>query len=198
MSGIRFEADSFSTYEEGIKKEWVVGNGLGGYASSTVIGANTRTYHGLLVAAPEKSPGRFVFLSSLDEEISINEKVYRLATHKYPNTVYPSGFSYLSKFILTPFPIWIYHPGAFTVKKKVFTIHNSNTTCILYDIRSRKEGALLRIFPLINSRNFHYTVRSGELSFSQKAKSAGVKLESSNGFTFSPSSNLEYHFDPKW
>ena len=45
MSGIRFGADSFSTYEEGIKKEWIVGNGLGGYASSTVIGAGTRTYH---------------------------------------------------------------------------------------------------------------------------------------------------------
>ncbi|WP_292387572.1 amylo-alpha-1,6-glucosidase [Methanosarcina sp. UBA5] len=198
MSGIRFGADSFSTYEEGIKKEWIVGNGLGEYASSTVIGAGTRTYHGLLVAAPENSPGRFVLLSSLDEEISINEDVYRLATHKYPDTVFPSGFSYLSKFILVPFPLWVYQPGDFTIKKKVFMIHNSNTTCILYDIRSRREGALLRIFPLVNSRNFHYTVRSGELSFTQKADPAGVKLESSNGFTFSLSSDLQYHPDPKW
>ncbi|HET8689661.1 MAG TPA: glycogen debranching enzyme N-terminal domain-containing protein, partial [Methanosarcina sp.] len=131
MSGIRLGADSFSTYEEGIKREWIVGNGLGGYASSTVIGAGTRTYHGLLVAAPENSPGRFVLLSSLDEEILINEEVYRLATHKYPGTVFPSGFSYLSKFILAPFPLWVYKPDTFTVKKKVFTIHDSNTTCIL-------------------------------------------------------------------
>jgi predicted glycogen debranching enzyme len=198
MSGIKFGADSFSTYEEGIKKEWIVGNGLGGYASSTVIGANTRTYHGLLVASPEKSPGRFVLLSSLDEEISINEEVYRLATHKYPDTVFPSGFNYISKFILVPFPLWVYQSGDFTIKKKIFMIHNSNTTCILYNIRSRREGALLRIFPLVNSRNFHYTVRSGELSFTQKTNPAGVKLESSNGCTFSLSSNLSYHSDPKW
>lgn len=198
MSGIRFGADSFSTYEEGINKEWIVGNGLGGYASSTVIGAGTRTYHGLLVVAPENSPGRFVLLSSLDEEISINKDVYRLSTHKYPDTVFPSGFRYLSKFILVPFPLWVYQPGDFTIKKKVFMVHNSNTTCILYDIRSRREGALLRIFPLVNSRNFHYTVHSGELSFTQKADPAGVKLESSNGFTFSLSSNLQYHSDPKW
>ncbi|PAV12005.1 glycogen debranching protein [Methanosarcina spelaei] len=198
MSGIKFGADSFSTYEEGIKKEWIVGNGLGGYASSTVIGANTRTYHGLLVASPEKSPGRFVLLSSLDEEISINEEVYRLATHKYPDTVFPSGFNYISKFILVPFPLWVYQFGDFTIKKKIFMIHNSNTTCILYNIRSRREGALLRIFPLVNSRNFHYTVRSGELSFTQKTNPAGVKLESSNGCTFSLSSNLSYHSDPKW
>lgn len=198
MSGIKFGVDSFSTYEEGIKKEWIVGNGLGGYASSTVIGANTRTYHGLLVASPEKSPGRFVLLSSLDEEISINEEVYRLATHKYPDTVFPSGFNYISKFILVPFPLWVYQSGDFTIKKKIFMIHNSNTTCILYNIRSRREGALLRIFPLVNSRNFHYTVRSGELSFTQKTNPAGVKLESSNGCTFSLSSNLSYHSDPKW
>ncbi len=198
MSGIRLGADSFSTYEEGIKNEWIVGNGLGGYASSTIIGAGTRTYHGLLVAAPENSPGRFLLLSSLDEEISINEEIYRLATHKYPGNVFPTGFNYLSKFILAPFPLWVYKPDAFTVKKKVFMIHDSNTTCVLYDIRSRREGALLRILPLVNSRNFHYTIRSGDLSFSQKADSTGVKLESSNGFAFSLSSNLQYHSDPIW
>lgn len=198
MSGIRLGADSFSTYEEGIKKEWVVGNGLGGYASSTIIGAGTRTYHGLLVAAPENSPGRFVLLSSLDEEISLNEEVYRLATHKYLDTISPTGFNYLSKFILAPFPLWVYQPGVFTVKKKIFTVHGNNTTCILYDLRSRREGALLRILPLVNSRNFHYTTHSGDLSFSQKANSTGVKLESSNGFAFSLSSNLQYHSDPVW
>jgi len=198
MDGIRLGADALSTYEEGIKREWLTGNGLGGYASSTVIGAGTRTYHGLLVAAPENSPGRFLLLSSLDEEISIDEETYKLAAHKYPDTVCPAGFNYLTEFIQTPFPLWIYQPGDFTVKKKVFMVHNSNTTCALYDIESRKEGALLKIFTLVNSRDFHYTSRSGYLSFSQKADPAGVQLESSNGFTFSLSSNLEYHSDPKW
>jgi predicted glycogen debranching enzyme len=198
MGGITLGAKSFSKYEDGIKKEWIIGNGLGGYASSTVIGAGTRTYHGLLVAAPENSPGRVLLLSSLDEEISINEEVYQLATHKYMDDVSPTGFNYLSKFILAPFPLWVYQPDAFTVKKKVFTVHNSNTTCVLYDITSRKEGALLRIFPLVNSRDFHYTTRSEYLSFSQEADSTGVKLESSNTFVFSLSSNLQYYPDPVW
>jgi len=201
MSGIRLGRDSLSTYEEGIKREWVTGNGLGGYASSTVIGAGTRTYHGLLVAAPENSPGRFLLLSSLDEEIAVssdNEEIYKLAAHKYPDAVSPTGFEHLSEFIYDPFPVWIYEPGDFTVKKIVFTIHNSNTTCVLYDITSRKEEVLLRIFPLVNSRDFHYTTRSGYLSFSQEADHAGVKLESSNGFTFSLSSNIQYYPDPVW
>jgi predicted glycogen debranching enzyme len=198
MSGIRLGAECFSTYESGIKREWIIGNGLGGYASSTVIGAGTRTYHGLLVAAPKNSPGRVLLLSSLDEEISISEQVYQLATHKYPATVYPMGFNYLSKFILSPFPLWVYQTDAFTVKKKIFMVHNRNTSCVLYDIRCRKEGALLKIFPLINSRDFHFTTRSADLSFLQKTNPMGVELESSNGFTFSLSSNLQYHPDPKW
>ncbi len=111
MSEGRFGADFLSTYEEGIKREWVTGNGLGGYASSTVIGAGTRTYHGLLVAASENPPGRFLFLSSLDEEISINEEIYKLAAHKYPDIISPEGFNYLSEFIPNPFPLWVYQPG---------------------------------------------------------------------------------------
>lgn len=198
MSGIRLGRDSFHTYEEGIKREWIIGNGIGGYASSTVIGAGARTYHGLLVAAPPDSPGRVLLLSSLDEEISLNEEIYPLATHKYPGTVYPEGFTSLTKFILAPAPLWVYQPGDFTVKKKIFMVHNSNTTCILYEVRCRKEGALLRISPLVNARSFHGTTRSGDLSFSQKAETDGTKLESSNGFTFWLSSNLQYHADPKW
>ena len=198
MSGIRLGADVLSTYEEGIKREWITGNGLGGYASSTVIGTGTRTYHGLLVAAPENSPGRFLLLDSLDEEISINDEIYKLAAHKYPDNVCPAGFNYLTEFIHTPFPQWVYQPGDFTLKKKVFMIHNSNTTCVLYDVESRKEEALLKIFPLVNSRDFHFTSRAGYLSFSQKVIPEGVHLESSNGFTFSLLSNLEYHSDPNW
>lgn len=193
--------DYFSTYEEGIKREWITGNRLGGYASSTIIGARTRTYHGLLVAALENSPGRVLLLSSLDEEIYINEEIYRLATHKYPDTICPTGFDYLSELILVQFPLWIYQSGTFTVKKRVFTVHknnNDNITCVLYDITSRKEGASLRIFPLVNSRDFHFTVRSEYLSFIQEACSTGVKLESSNGFEFSLLSNLQYISDPRW
>ncbi len=198
MSGGRFGADFLSTYEEGIKREWIIGNGLGGYASSTIIGAGTRTYHGLLVAAPENSPGRLLLLSSLDEEISINEELYKLAVHKYPDTICPQGFKHLSEFVRDPFPLWVYEPGDFTVKKKVFMIHNSNTTCVLYDITSRREGAFLKIFPLVSSRDFNLTARSGYLSFFQRAGPSGVNLASSTGFTFSISSNLQYHPKPVW
>ncbi|AKB82822.1 Putative glycogen debranching enzyme, archaeal type, TIGR01561 [Methanosarcina barkeri 3] len=198
MSGFRFGTDFLSTYDEGIKKEWIIGNGLGGFASSTLINARTRTYHGLLVAAPENYPGRHLILSSLDEEISTDEDTYKLATHRYPGTISPTGFTYLSEFSQNPFPTWVYHVGDLTLKKTVFMIRNSNTTCVLYDIESRKEEALLRIFPLVSSRDFNLTARAAYLSFTQEATPGGAELASSNGFTFSLSSDLRYHPDPTW
>ena len=60
--------------ENGLEKEWLITNGIGGYSSSTIIGANTRKYHGLLVAPLTPPARRFLILSKLDESIEINEK----------------------------------------------------------------------------------------------------------------------------
>ena len=60
--------------ENGLEKEWLITNGIGGYSSSTIIGANTRKYHGLLVAPLTPPARRFLILSKLDESIKINEK----------------------------------------------------------------------------------------------------------------------------
>lgn len=198
MSGIWLGADSFSSYEAGIEKEWLVGNGLGGYASSTVIGAASRTYHGLLVAAPEGASGRFLLLSSLDEELSCGEEVFRLASHKYSGAIYPEGFSYLEKFSLSPFPVWVYRAGDLTVKKKVFMVYGRNTTVVLYEIKCGRDEARLKIYPLVNARSFHATTRSRDLDFFQEIGTNRLRLESSNGFVFWIKSNLDYHPGPRW
>lgn len=203
INAIRLGIDSFSSYEAGIKKEWVIGNGLGGYASSTVIGAGTRTYHGLLVAAPVDSPGRVLVLSSLDEELSEKEnspkdETYRLATHKYPGTIYPRGFNYIKSFSLDPFPEWIFQTKDFSVKKKVFMVYGKNTTIVLYEVNCLKEKGFLRIYPLVNARSFHGTTSSHDISFSQKSERNGIRIKSSNGFVFRLLSNLRYHPKPYW
>ena len=66
------------------------------------------------------------------------EKSINLQPTNILDIISPTGFNYLSEFIHTPFPLWVYQPGDFTVKKKVFMVHNSNTTCILYDIDPEK------------------------------------------------------------
>ena len=67
--------------DEGLKKEWIITNGIGGFSSSTIIGANTRKYHGLLVAPLTPPARRFLVLSKLDESIELNHKKYDLYTN---------------------------------------------------------------------------------------------------------------------
>src|SRR6516165_10249724 len=87
------------------QKEWLITNGIGGYASSTVSGANSRRYHGLLVAATNPPVGRLVMLSKLQDAIIVNGKRIDLATNVYgDNVIHPHGYESLYDFRLDPFP----------------------------------------------------------------------------------------------
>lgn len=92
---------------EGLKREWLITNGIGGYSSSTIIGANTRKYHGLLVA-PLTPPGRrYVILSKVDESIQINQQKYNLYTNVCKEYV-ADGFKYQQKFTKDYVPVFEY------------------------------------------------------------------------------------------
>ena len=69
--------------ENALNKEWIITNGIGGYSSSTIIGANTRKYHGLLIAPLTPPARRYLILSKIDESIEISNKTYDL----YPNII---------------------------------------------------------------------------------------------------------------
>ena len=140
------------SYHEGVKHEWLVANGLGGYASSTAICANTRAYHGLLVAAMHPPVDRRLLLSSLDEEL-ITECKYQLANHQYPGTVHPQGFRHLQEFSLDPFPHFIYQAGDTRIEKTVFMVHGENTTVTQYTASG--SGGSMKIVPLVTCRSFH-------------------------------------------
>src|SRR5262249_38956942 len=73
------------------RREWIETNGMGGYASSAIVGLNTRRYHGLLVAATRPPLGRMVLLSKVEETILIGGHRYDLSTNRYPGAIYPAG-----------------------------------------------------------------------------------------------------------
>ena len=84
---IEMSAGEVLTLEEGLKREWIITNGLGGYAASTAIGINTRKYHGLLVAPLDPPGRRFLLLSKLDESLELNGEHFTLATNMCPNYI---------------------------------------------------------------------------------------------------------------
>jgi predicted glycogen debranching enzyme len=145
-----------------VGREWLETNGLGGFASSTIIGLNTRRYHGLLVAATKAPVGRLVLLSKLEETLFIGQQAVDISTNRYPGVVHPWGFRYLKRFRLDPFPVFTYEVEGMEIEKTVFMIHGENSTVVQYELRTNHHAEApnnlrLEIRPLIAFRDYHST-----------------------------------------
>ncbi|MDQ2922167.1 MAG: amylo-alpha-1,6-glucosidase, partial [Acidobacteriota bacterium] len=123
-----------SNPEASMSREWLETNGLGGFASSTVSGMNTRRYHGLLTAATKPPVGRIVMLSKLEETLIIDGHRYELSANQYPGAIHPRGFEYQTGFRLDPFPVFIYEAEDLVIEKSVFMVQGQNTTVVQYDL----------------------------------------------------------------
>lgn len=154
---ISIGADILNELDKGLKKEWLLANGLGGYASSSVFCCNTRRYHGLLIAPGSPDPERLVLLSKLEESIVIGEKEYYLSTNKYrENHIHPGGYFHMRKFVLGPFPRFYYTVEDVEIVKEIFMIYGANTTVVRYRIFSASGRRFrFKIIPLLAFRKFH-------------------------------------------
>src|ERR1700693_5772749 len=95
-----FNQTECQNLKNALSKEWLETNGLGGFACSTIIGANTRRQHGLLVAALKPPVERYVLLSKFEDRVVVNGQESYLSTNLYPGTVYPHGFNIQAEFRL--------------------------------------------------------------------------------------------------
>jgi predicted glycogen debranching enzyme len=116
--------------EIALKKEWLVTNGLGGYASGTVAGANTRRYHGLLVAALRPPLGRTVMVAKIDGVAHNSLAAYPLVTNEYADgTIDPHGYRFLESFHLDGLiPVWTFALGEAHLEQRIWMEHGHNTT----------------------------------------------------------------------
>jgi len=159
---IQFKRETCGDLEVALQREWLETNGLGGFASSTIIGLNTRRYHGLLVAATKPPVGRLVLLSKCEETLLIDGKRFDLSANLYPGVIHPQGFHYLKQFRLDPFPVFTYDVEGIEIEKSVFMIHGENSTVIQYELRKNNrpdvpKNLRLEIRPLIAFRDYHGT-----------------------------------------
>ncbi|MDQ2745825.1 MAG: glycogen debranching enzyme N-terminal domain-containing protein, partial [Acidobacteriota bacterium] len=165
---INFNSDICTDFESASSREWLETNGIGGFASSTISGANTRRYHGLLVAATAPPLGRLVLLSKFEETLIIGDARYELSANQYPNKVYPRGFQYLKNFRLAPFPVWTFEVGGIEIEKKVFMTAGENTVVVRYSVAARAEmpdsKIQIELKPLLAFRDYHH-LRSGHAGF---------------------------------
>lgn len=144
-----------STFEEFIGREWLAVNHLGGYASSTPIGLNTRKYHGLLVASMLPPVRRMVILSRVEETVRRDGWPYELACSEYPDTIHPEGHHLLQAFDAQPYPRWAYQGDGWTLQKELRLLHAHNTVCLTYTLLASEKPIELELRPLFALRIVH-------------------------------------------
>ena len=146
--------------------EWLETNGLGGFASSTITGLNTRRYHGLLCAAIEPPSKRFLLLSKLEETLVVDGTRYDLSANTYPGTVHPAGYQFQISFRMEPFPTFAWQVEDVELSKQVFLVHDSNTVVVEYFLRAQgpaaKRDVKLEIRPLLAFRGYHELTRRND------------------------------------
>ncbi|HEV7667952.1 MAG TPA: amylo-alpha-1,6-glucosidase [Thermoanaerobaculia bacterium] len=164
-----FERDVCADFARSSALEWLEANGLGGWASSTVSGAHTRRYHGLLVAATEPPGGRKVLLSRLDETVEVGEEKFELGANRFPGVIHPRGFEHLARFRQDLFPTWEYEIGTARLLKTIAAVHlegDENATLVLYELAQPSPPAplgegpgvravRLMLRPFFAGRDFH-------------------------------------------
>ena len=146
------------------QREWIETNGIGGFASSTIVGLNTRRYHGLLVAATKPPVGRFVLLSKLEDTLIVDGARFELSANQYAGAVHPQGQRYLVHFRAHPFPHFTYRVDEIEIEKTVFLIHGENTVVIRYELAGNMGCAscVLEVRPLIAFRDYHNTTHAND------------------------------------
>jgi predicted glycogen debranching enzyme len=154
---VSFGREVCGDLDAALRREWLVTNGLGGYASGTVAGINTRRYHGLLVAALAPPVARTVLVANVAEHVTAGGERIGLATNEYANgAVDPTGYRHVESFRLEGMlPAWTFAFGGDLLEKRVFMEHGANTTYVLYRLLRAEGPVEIELRPLVTYREFH-------------------------------------------
>lgn len=155
METLTFPKSVTQNFAQATRLEWLETNGLGGWASSTICNANTRRYHGLLVAATRPPVGRMVLLSKLDETVVSEGSWHELGCNQFPNAIHPQGHRFLKQFSKGLFPVMEYQVGEIRLQKTIAAVYGENTTLIVYEVLAAPRPFQMELRPFTASRDFH-------------------------------------------
>ncbi len=157
-------------FRQGSQREWLVTNGIGGYSSLSLTGANSRRYHGLLVSSLKPPTSRHLLLSNLLEDLSLNDgssvSLSSFITQGYNNEEYINrGFHNLTRVKFDYCPEFTYNVKDIVIKKAITMERGKNTVVVKYEIRNGSQELNLKLTPLVNFRDHHYQSSWDNLNF---------------------------------
>jgi predicted glycogen debranching enzyme len=188
-------------------REWLVTNGIGGYASGTVAGLLTRRYHGLLVAALNPPLGRTLLLTKLDEMVLYDNLTYALHTDRWADgSVNPHGYRYIESFALEgTVPTWRFACADALLEKQIWMQPGANTTYVRYTLSRATQALTLRLKALVNYRDYHGDTQNNGWEMSIETIEGGICVMAhplakplyllSDGASATIAHNWHYNFD---
>lgn len=180
MKAYHLNKDALTPMSVGVQKEWVLTNGIGGYAGSSVTGAHARKHHGYLIASLHPPVERFVILSKINEHLIRSSEEMDFTVEQYladdGSTAYREGIEYLNSFTYDGLVHFTTKAPEFTMTKTLAFEHGKNTIAISYDIQNDGAAATLVLTPLFNYRVHHDASTVDTLKFDTTYEQPEIRL----------------------
>jgi predicted glycogen debranching enzyme len=204
MSYINFDKNQLINLEYSLKRELIRTNRAGSFSCQTIIGCNTRKYHGLLVCPqPHLDGDKHVLLSKVDETIIQHESEFNLGVNKFPGTYNPKGHKYVMDFTADPIPTITYRVGGVIITKEIILVTKEERVLIRYTLVQGQSATRLIIRPFLAFRHIHrLSKKNFDLNTHFEPFKNGIKIRMYNGYSnLFMQSNLkkaEYVHAPNW
>ena len=199
MITYQYTQKDWTTFKEGIKREWAVTNGIGGYAGSSMIGAHSRTHQGYLIASLHAPIERYLVFSKINETATVGTKTVSFETSQHRasgKTVYTEGQKFLTSFIYDGSVHYAYETDNFSFEKHITLKRNANVCAVSYELAAGDSDCTFTLTPLFNYREHSESSTPDTLKFEtftedrafylvpEKNKDIAIRFQTSEG-TFS-------------
>jgi predicted glycogen debranching enzyme len=160
------------------QREWLVTNGIGGYAAGTIAGLLTRRYHGLLIAALEPPLARTLLLTKLDETLQYTDQCFAISTNRWQGDVIgPQGYRHIERFYLEgTIPVWQFACGDALLEKRIWMQQGANTTYVRYHLQRAGQPVTLTLKAMVNHRDHHGDSRANGWRMEITPQTGGVEI----------------------
>ena len=199
MITYQYTQKDWTTFKEGIKREWAVTNGIGGYAGSSMIGAHSRTHQGYLIASLHAPIERYLVFSKINETVTVGTRTVSFETSQHRasgKTVYAEGQKFLTSFIYDGSVHYTYETDNFSFEKHITLKRNANVCAVAYELTAGDNDCTFTLTPLFNYREHSESSTPDTLKFEtftedrafylvpEKNKDIAIRFQTSEG-TFS-------------
>ena len=164
--------------EAWLDKEWLLGSGTGSYSSSTILGINTRRYHGLLIGSTRPPLGRVSLLAGVGESLSVGQDSFELFCWEFADAIHPRGYQYLRSVAVNSLVRMSYEMRGAVLAKSIFFAPGTDVLVVRYQIDAGDKAWQLNLKPFVSLRDFH-SLRSyfiaDQLELSKKGEQVVVR-----------------------